>query len=449
MFSAILKMSEAEMVSTVFQLSAAETSARPGQNRNLVLRCTSVFLSLALLITLSACSGLHNQRHEHVYVAAREAYLHDRVAAVSNRVAEVTNGQVLEVMEHGKRFLKVKTEKNEIGWIEDHAVVDEKLFNEFQKLATNHKESPTVSTATVRDDLYLHVTPGRETEHLYLLPGNTKVQLLERATVAKSGSTAPKPISAGKANAPAAKAPAKSAAAAALPSVQPADVQMEDWWLARDGSGHTGWLLSGRVDVDVPDEIGTFAEGQRIIGAYIIAKVFDAKSTLPDQMVPEYVTLMSPPKAGLPYDFDQVRVFTWSVQRHRYETAYRLHPITGYLPLKLTAEPAPEHKPSAKELAREQAKAAQKKEEPKKESNGPNTAPVFSFQIANGSEVAVDAESGQSRPSSLRTIRFQMIDTRVNRIGPDLAPIPITHLPGDKSKPKAGAKSQGKSKKHR
>jgi hypothetical protein len=358
-----------------------------------------------------------------VYVSARQMYLHDRVAAVSNRVAEVVNGQQLEVLEHGRRFLKVRTDKNEIGWIEERAVIDSKDFDAFAALGAQHKNDLVIATGGLRDDVYLHLSPGRNTERFYLLPENEKVELLVRASVPKAAPGAP--AEPAKRPAPNPSAPAKSAgspesqagtrqlpaAISAAPQSQQASdeaeispVPMEDWWLIRDKQGRTGWLLSGRVDVDVPDEIGQYAEGQRIVGAYVIAKVTDPQANVPNNRVPEYVTALSPPKAGLPFDFDQIRVFTWSIKRHRYETGFRLHPIQGYLPVRV------------------------------KQAGPDAPEPTFSFQISSSPNVAIDPNSGIARPLNPRTISYAMRDTQVRRIGPDLAPIPTSHLPGEKSK---------------
>jgi len=187
---------------------------------------------------------------------------------------------------------------------------------------------------------------------------------------------------------------------------------MEDWWLIRDGQGRTGWLMSGRVDVDVPDEIAQYSEGQRIVGAYVIAKVYDPEATTPDHNVPEYVTALGPPKSGLPFDFDQIRVFTWSLKRHRYETAFRLRPIQGFMPLRITSEPAPG-----------------------------GSEPVFTFQISEMQNLSVDPATGTVRPLSPRTISYALRDTQVRRVGSDQWPISSTQKADDKSKAAKSAKS--------
>ena len=369
-----------------------------------------------------------------VYVSVRTTYLHDRVAPVSNRVCEVVNGQPLEVLDHAKRFLKVKTDKNEIGWIEERAVIDQKTYDGFVQLGQQHKDDPGAATATLRDDLAMHLLPGRETPRFYLLSGNDKVQLLARASAFKNPAESPVPFPlASKTKPPQASKPAPPAnpkaasapktatgpnasgapnAAGAEPAQPPvAPPVVEDWWLARDAQGRVGWLLASRLDVDAPDEIAEYAEGKRIVGAWVLAKVTDSESDKPDHQVPEYLTMLDPLQSGLPFDFDEVRVFTWSVKHHRYETGFRLHPIQGYLPVHVFTT-----------------------------KNGNVSVPAFSFQIAANNDVKTDPATGITRPATPRTINYDMIDTRVQRIGPDMAPLPITHEPGETTPGKKPAK---------
>jgi hypothetical protein len=369
--------------------------------------------AVCLLGLASGCGRFQKQQFDTVYVSARQVYLHDRVAAVSTRVAEVVNGQPLQVLEHNKRFLRVKTEKNEVGWIEERAVIDQKTYEAFTELAAAHKDDPVAATATLDDDLYMHVLPGRETEHFYLLPGNTKIELLVRASVPKVAVKGSKPAAVPAT--PTGKGPVagRVAAKGAAQPEAPPPPDMEDWWLARDSEGHTGWLLSGRhIDVDVPMDIAQYGEGQRFVGSWVLTHITDTDT---GKQVPEYLTVTAPLKSGLPFDFDEVRVFTWSIKHQRYETAFMLHPIQGFLPVRLGTQATPK---------------------------GP--VPAFSFEIANGPDLKTDPATGIMRPASSRTIHYEMIDTRVQRIGPDMAPIPTMHE--DKGDKKQTAQKAAKKK---
>jgi hypothetical protein len=183
---------------------------------------------------------------------------------------------------------------------------------------------------------------------------------------------------------------------------------MEDWWLVRDSRGQAGWMLSRRLDVDVPDEIAGYSEGQKIVGAYVLTKVNDPESSLPDKMVPEYVSVTNAYKDGLPYDFDQVRVFTWNVKKHRYETAYRQRNLEGYLPVKVSQT-----------------------------SNGQGqSVPEFSITVSSGDEVKVDPLTGAVRPAQTDVLRYQLEGGMVKRVTAGGAPgAPVSA----KSKPVEGA----------
>lgn len=311
-------------------------------------RCSAWTATAALLLTVSLLGCGHfkpKPNDSYVFVTTKQGYLRDRVAAVSNRVAEVTNGQRLKVLDHGRHFLKVQNEKGEVGWIEERAVATPEVVDAFDKMKLDHKPDPEIAGGVTRDQVYMHIKPGRETEHFYLLNEGEKLQLLERATIAKAllpGMSAPKqkaiPEAVGTHAARKREPDAKSLAAvkAESPVVPAEPPTMEDWWLVRDSQGHTGWLFGRMLDVDAPDILTRYSEGQKFVGAYILTTVHDEGAPTELKDIPQYVAVMNSYKSGLPYDFDQVRVFTWSLQHHRYETAYREKNIEGFLPVTVT-----------------------------------------------------------------------------------------------------------------
>lgn len=275
-----------------------------------------VALVLACLLPFAGCGRNRHHALDVAYISAPQAGLRDQVAAIYNRVGNVKNGERVEILEREKRFAKVRTASGIEGWIEQRYLVDQKTFDGLQKLTQDNQHTPVQAPGVLRNETNMHVTPGRETDHLYQLASGAKVAILKRATAEKSTGAVPPPkVVEGKT----AKAPAGPV--------------LEDWWLVRDDQDRVGWVLARMVDVDVPLDIAQYAEGQRFVAFFVINEVQDS-----DKKVPEYLCLLTTPHDGEPFDFDQVRVFTWNVRKHRYETAYREHGLDGVLPVTITKE---------------------------------------------------------------------------------------------------------------
>jgi hypothetical protein len=101
----------------------------------------------------------------------------------------------------------------------------------------------------------------------------------------------------------------------------------EDWSLVRNAKGESGWVLSRRLYMAIPDEVAQYAEGHRITSYFALSDVRDGQAVKHNWL---WTTISS---GDQPYDFDSFRVFTWSLRRHRYETAYIQRNVEGYFPV--------------------------------------------------------------------------------------------------------------------
>lgn len=284
------------------------------------LRRPALLLALLGAIGLAGCSRRGHHVLEVNYVSAPQATLRDQVAAVYNTVGTVKNGERVEVLERERRFARVRTAGGIEGWVEQRYLVDQKTYDALQKLAHDNADDAVQAPGVLRNETNLHVTPGRETEHLYQLTAGAKVSILQRATAEKQLAGAPAP-----------------ARISERPGAKPEGPSLEDWWLVRDSDGHTGWVLGRMLDVDAPLDVAQYAEGQRLVAFFVLDQVEDVENGV-EKKVPQYLCVLTEPRDGLPYDYNQVRVFTWNAKRHRYETAYREHGLNGVLPVSVTTE---------------------------------------------------------------------------------------------------------------
>jgi SH3-like domain-containing protein len=285
------------------------------------------------LALLSACNRNGSRGLEVAYISGVQANLRDHVAAVYEKTGVVKNGDRVEVLDHDRHFVKVRTATGATGWIEQRYLVGQDVFDRLQKLTADNQNDPVQAQGVTRNDTNLHVEPGRDAEHLYQISSGDKLLLLKRGTADKPGVFAPPPRSASRSDKPGGKAQDqdKDKDKGSKEEKEPVPV-VEDWWLVRDSNNRVGWVLARMIDLDVPLDIAQYAEGQRIVAFFVLNQVQDG-----DKKIPEYLTVLTEPKDGLPFDFNQIRVFTWNLRHHRYETAYRER-MEGILPVTISKE---------------------------------------------------------------------------------------------------------------
>ena len=299
------------------------------------IRSAAWLAALLLLLLAPSCRRGQNKVQDVAYVSAPQVNMRDRVSALYNKTGTLKNGERVEVLERNKRFARVRSADGETGWVEQRYLVNEDVYRVFEKLAAENRNAPVQAHGVARATLKMHITPGRDADSLIQLKEGGKLEVLKRATIEKLQTAPAQATSATPKAAPAREKRGKRGA-----SEEPA-IPMEDWSLARDEQGHTGWVLARMLDMDVPLDVAQYAEGQRIVAYFILNRVHDEEApTGSDEKagraprdVPQYLVLLTEPRDGMPWDYNQARIFTWNLKRHRYETAYRERNLFGVFPV--------------------------------------------------------------------------------------------------------------------
>jgi len=232
-------------------------------------------------------------------VVARNASLRLKNSSTSRTLKVLDPGEKLEVLEHQDNWYRVRYGTEIQGWMEESTIVTNETKDRIQKLATASQNLEPQNTAVLKQDSNLRLEPSRSTSIIRKLDSGTKVEVLERVTKPRPGSDS------------------------------------HDIWIKiRPTPTEVGWVLVGSLEFNIPMEIAQYSEDYVYTAVKMINRVQDPLAG----QINWYIVGERKPSADPNIDFQGIRVFTWNMKKHRYETAFRTKNMRGVYPLEIGQE---------------------------------------------------------------------------------------------------------------
>lgn len=306
------------------------------------------------MLLLAACAGGPPRAP-----AIGEAYVGPAILTIrsdfpldSKAVATVKHGERLDIVQRHRKFMRVRTRAGAEGWVSESQLLSAADMANLNTLADRAAKMPSQGIATSFGDLNVHTQPNAHAPSFVLIKAGEKFTVLghliaPRTDLQRAALIPPAPKKVVQKALKEAKYPPLAVPkppgpppdwlALSKTDMPPEDaaateekpVPTDNWSLVKTASGQTGWVLTRRLVMAIPDEVAQYAEGHRIVSYFPLGYVEDG-----DQKKAIWLwTTMS--HSGEPYDFDSFRVFVWSLKRHRYETAYIDRSMKGYAPVLL------------------------------------------------------------------------------------------------------------------
>jgi hypothetical protein len=252
-------------------------------------------LILAVSISSAACGPKPEPAMEKATVVANHASVRMKNSATSRTLASLDPNTPIDILEKQGNWYRIRYGEIQ-GWMEETTLLTDAMSAKLKAMVVDAQKQEVQNTALLRDDANIRLDPGRTTKVMRRLPAESKVDVLERKTMPRPNSNPP---------------------------------ALDVWIKVRVSPSEVGWLLGTVLDYEAPAAIGGFMEGSSYSAIKPLHTVEDS------EIGPVIWYVVGERRPGAPSDvaFDGIRVFTWNLKKHRYETAYRIKGIRGAYPL--------------------------------------------------------------------------------------------------------------------
>jgi len=319
-------------------------------------------VAVALVLCLAGCRSGPPRAPAigEAFVGPAELKIRSDIPLQSPPVATVKHGDRLEILQTRRRFLRVRTPAGAEGWTDERFLLSTADMSALRELSERAAAMPVQGQATTYSELNVHTEAARQSPSFVQVQEKEKMDVLAhvvtpRADAPRKPLIAPPPK---KAKALATKPARKEAKYPPPPMPKPPEpppdwldlsktdqpdeaapaeedidqkspAPVDEWSLVRTISGQSGWVLTRRLVMAIPDEVAQYAEGHRIVSYFSLGEVRYGDEKKPTWL---WTTIGA---GNQPYDFDSFRVFVWSQRHHHYETAYIERNLKGYAPVLL------------------------------------------------------------------------------------------------------------------
>ncbi len=256
-----------------------------------------VIVALLLLIVLPNCKPKPEPIVDHATVVAKNSSVRMKNSSTSRTLRTLDSGDKVDILERQDNWYRIRFGDELQGWMEESTVLTNATKNQLLQMVVASQAQTPQNTAVLREDANFRIEPGRSTAIVRRLDSGTKVEVLDRVTIPRPGSESSSDV----------------------------------WLKVRPSPTEVGWVLASLVEFDIPADVAQYSEGYSYSAVKTINQVQDTLAG----PINWYVIGERKPGMNPHFDFEGIRVFTWNMRMHRYETAFRARGLHAVYPLEV------------------------------------------------------------------------------------------------------------------